>query len=80
MDIVSSVIVDARTVTITNCRMTSTNEFTALGVNEPATGFTLTDSEIVINGKNGVFGSGTSCATKLLASRTALPRWGMRCC
>ena len=76
----SSVIVDAQTATITNCRITSTNEFTALGVNEPATGFTLTDSEITINGTNGVFGSGTSCATKLLASRTALPRWGMRCC
>ena len=76
----SSVIEDAKTVTTTNCRITSTNEFTALGVNEPATGFALTDSEIIISGKNGVFGSGTSCATKLLASRTALPRWGMRCC
>ena len=76
-----NVLVAAKNVTITNCRITSTNDFTALGVNDPATGFPLTDSEIIIiNGKNGVFGSGTSGATKLLASRTALPRWGMRCC
>jgi len=61
MDITGDIVIDAKNVTLSNIKLTSTGSWTAIRVMDDATGFTLQNSEIDGRGlsDNGIYGHGT---------------------
>ncbi len=61
MEVTGDIVIDAKNVTLSNIKLTSTGSWTALRVMDDATGFTLQNSEIDGRGlsDNGIYGHGT---------------------
>ncbi|MBB5537023.1 hypothetical protein [Rhizobium giardinii] len=61
MDITGDIVIDAKNVTLSNIKLTSSGAWTAIRVMDDASGFTLQNSEIDGKGlsQNGIYGHGT---------------------